>query len=397
MDSLSRRKWIKRSALGLGALTLSPFDSWANRVSLSQIENKKFLYPETQPFNEFTPPFPITETPPAILAWNENPYGFSPKAVEAMQTSIAAGNRYGWMQLNELKKKIAKKEGVGADQIMMGPGSTDLLERTAMFFFKEGGEANVITANPAYMSVVDVAQALHADWKAIKLTKDYDHDLKAMEKAIDEHTKLVYIANPNNPTGTVTNKKDLVDFCKRISKKVPVFVDEAYLEFSKNGLEDSMISLVKEGGYNVIVARTFSKIHGMAGLRCGYIVASKDLISKLNSYTIPGFGTSVPTITAVDASLYDEEHLEMCRTNIVRDREITESYLKKKKLNYLPSNTNFIIFEIPMDGKEMMSKLYEHGVMVRTFKFWDKNWCRVTIGKTAEMKIFYDAMDKIFV
>ncbi|GLB51377.1 histidinol-phosphate aminotransferase [Neptunitalea chrysea] len=393
MHSSSRRNWIKKSALGIGAVAATPFTTWANRVVIANETNSTFLHPETFPFNEFTPPYILPEKPLAILAWNENPYGFSPMALEAINESTSKANRYGWQDLMGLKKVIAEKEGVNPSNIMLGPGSTDLLERTSVYCFRDGG--NVISADPAYMSVISVAQASGATWKAIKLTENYEHDLEGMELAMDKETKLVYIANPNNPTGSKTNRNDLYEFCAKVSKKAPVFVDEAYLEFSKNGLEDSMVDLVKKGK-NVIISRTFSKIYGMAGMRCGYIVAHEDLITELSNFTIPGFGISSPTIIAAQVALDDKEHLHKCRTDILEYRDITIKYLITKNINYIPSEANFVIFEINMDGTKFTEEMYNSGIVIRTFKFWDKTWCRVTIGTDDEMRVFFNAMDKIY-
>ena len=263
----SRRNWLKKGTLTLGALALVPHEIWSRNVEIAQNTNNTFLYNTNNYFNEFTPPVLKEETSLTILRANENPYGPPPKSAKAFQKEVFGGNRYSWKTLTNLKEIIAKNEGIDTDQILMGPGSSDLLEKVAMVFFQKGG--NVISADPSYMSLIMVTKSVGGTWKSFKLLEDSQHDLDAMEAAIDSNTKLVYICNPNNPTGSITNAKKLKDFCSRVSEKVPVFVDEAYIELSKNGIKDSMNSLVAEGK-NVIVARTFSKIHGMAGLRVGY-------------------------------------------------------------------------------------------------------------------------------
>lgn len=391
--NFSRRDWLKKSTLTLGALTLIPSEIWSSNVLKAQSINSPFLYNSNNYFNEFTPPILNENESLVILRANENPYGPPPKAAKAFQDEVFKGNRYAWKTLEDLTETIAKNEGIKTDQILMAPGSSDILEKVAMVLFQNGG--NVISADPSYMSLMIVAKAVGGQWKSYKLLDDSQHDLDAMEAGIDKDTKLVYICNPNNPTGSITDAKKLRDFCSRVSEKVPVFVDEAYIELSKNGLKDSMNTLVAEGK-NVIVARTFSKIHGMAGLRIGYAIGKKETLDSINEITRGGMGITGPSIAAASASLADTDFLDDCKAKITAAREYTMAYLKAQKFSYLPSQTNFIIFEIPMDGQEFLKKIYAKNVAVRSFKFWDKNWCRVSIGTMDEMKAFTKAIGEIF-
>ncbi|MCG1034782.1 pyridoxal phosphate-dependent aminotransferase [Polaribacter sargassicola] len=391
--NLSRREWLKKGTLTIGAMALVPHDIWSRNVLAAQKEGRTFLYSSNNYFNEFTPPIVKEESALTILRSNENPYGPPPKSAKAFQDEVFSGNRYAWKTLGNLKEQIAKNEGIDTNQILMGPGSSDLLEKVAMVFFQEGG--NVISADPSYMSLIVVAKSVGGNWKSYKLLEDSQHDLDAMEAGIDENTKLVYICNPNNPTGSITDAKKLRDFCSRVSEKVPVFVDEAYLELSDNGLKDSMNTLVAEGK-NVIVARTFSKIHGMAGLRIGYAIGKKETLDIISEITRGGMGITGPSIAAAATSLENQDFLDSCKTKIADARLYTMKYLKENNFSFLPSETNFIIFEIPMEGKEFLKKIYAKNVAVKSFKFWDKNWCRVSIGTMDEMKIFTKAMTEIF-
>ncbi|MGO4911310.1 pyridoxal phosphate-dependent aminotransferase [Leeuwenhoekiella sp. W20_SRS_FM14] len=393
-SDLPRRDWLKKITFSMGALALAPTALWANAVENAQANNQKFIY-KNPVFDEFTPPkFPDLSTVNARLVWNENPYGPSKLAAKAFQDAVWDGNHYSWSSLNNLVNKIATYEGVSTDQIMMGPGSSDLLEKTALVLFQNGG--NVVSADPSYMSLVSVAKAAGGSWKPIKLTADYQHDLAAMEAAIDEDTKLVYITNPNNPTATLTDTVKLKDFCSRVSEKVPVFVDEAYLELAPEGLDASMSSLVA-AGKNVFVTRTFSKIHGMAGLRMGYMLGKKDSLAAINEITRGGMGIAGPTIAAASASMDDTEYLNMCKTKIKEARDYTTAYLDKRGFEYMPSSTNFIIFPIEMDGDAFLEQIYERKVVVRAFKFWNQNWCRVSMGTMEEMEYFTNAIDEILV
>ncbi|WP_435139606.1 pyridoxal phosphate-dependent aminotransferase [Formosa sp. A9] len=389
---ISRRSWLKQGALTMAGLAMMPTEAWSHTVTHAQKNNLTFLFNTNSSFNEFTPPKVDDTTLKAILRANENPYGPPPLAAKAFQDEVFSGNRYAWETLNQLIQNIADKEGVQTDQILMAPGSSDILEKVAMVFFQKGG--NVISADPSYMSLIHVSEAVGGHWKSYKLLPDSQHDLKAMEAGIDSNTKLIYICNPNNPTGSITNATDLKAFCSRVSTKVPVFVDEAYIELSDNGLKDSMVDLVSQGK-NVMVARTFSKIHGMAGLRIGYLVGKKETIAQINAITRGGMGITGPSVMAATTSLKGQDFLNMSKSKIAEARAYTTAYLKKKNYNYLPSQTNFIIFEIDMDGKDFLKAMYGKGVGVRAFTFWDKNWCRVSMGTMEEMQLFTDALDQI--
>lgn len=392
-STINRRNLLKKGAIALGAIALAPQDLWAKTVQDAQRNQHKFLY--TSPhFNEFTPPSLDEESLKAILRANENPYGPPAESIEAFKAVAFQGNRYAWKTLRVLVDKIVKQEGIKSDQVIMGPGSSDLLEKVGLVFFKAGG--NVVSADPSYMSLIRVAKAAGGNWKSIKLLSDCQHDLDAMAKAVDQDTQLVYICNPNNPTGSITNAKKLRNFCIEVSKKVPVYVDEAYIELSDNGMKDSMVSLIAEG-HNVLVGRTFSKIHGMAGLRIGYLMGQKDTLARVNDITRGGMGITGPSIAAAASSLDNEKFLSECKSKIKETREYTFQYLKARDFKYLPSQTNFVIFEIPMEGDKFLKKIYDKQVAVRAFKFWDKNWCRVSMGTMEEMKLFTQAIDEIFV
>ncbi len=335
--------------------------------------------------------FPILS---AKLNANENPYGPSPKALEAFKTAAPQGNRYAWKELYQLIGKIAEFEGVEDKNIMMGPGSSDLLEKTAMVLFMNGG--NVVSADPAYMSLIRVAESVGATWKPVPLKKDWSHDLKAMEAAVDADTKLVYICNPNNPTGTITDHAELLDFCSRVSEKVPVFIDEAYLAFMGEGLKKSMVSLINEGK-NVIIARTFSKIHGMAGLRVGYIVGQEETLGQLKKITRGGMGITYPSVYAAMAAMDDVEFLNKSRVLNAECKKFVYSSLESMGFEYVPSETSFIIFPIEMEGKEFLKKMTNLKVGVRAFQFMDKNWCRVSMGTMEEMKLVADAASQVLI
>lgn len=393
MNTTNRRNWLKTGLLATGGMAMAPHLSLGEmaRAPLKFDKQGNVLYSPF--FKEYVPDsFPLVKALKAKLNANENPYGPSPKAIAALQEVAKKGNRYAWRELFDLIDKIAKKEGVEAKNIMMGPGSSDLLEKTGMVLFLNGG--NVVSADPSYMSLIRVAEATGATWKSVPLKKDWSHDLKGMEKAIDADTKMVYICNPNNPTGSMTDHSELVDFCSRVSEKVPVFIDEAYMGFLEDGDKRSMVSLINKGK-DVIIARTFSKIHGMAGLRVGYMVAQPQTLEKIQKITRGGMGISYTSIFAASASMDDTEFMLKSRELNAKAREYVYGSLTKMGYTYVPSSTSFIIFPIEMEGKPFLKKMMDQQVAVRAFDIHDKNWCRVSMGTLDEMKIFIEALENI--
>ncbi|QRR00333.1 pyridoxal phosphate-dependent aminotransferase [Dyadobacter sandarakinus] len=398
---VNRRSALKTGLLTLGSLAALPQlgkaaamhynDGAFNDAPLSlDPEMRIFRSPMVREhFLENNAPKPKIVTK---LSSNENPYGPPKSAQDAIAESAKRGNRYAWQEMYDLVDKIAKKEGVTAENIMMGPGSSDLLEKTALVLFKDGG--NVVSADPCYMSLVNVAKSVGATWKAIPCKSDWSHDLKAMEAAIDKDTKLVYICNPNNPTGAITSGKELLDFCSRVSEKVPVFVDEAYLELAEGADTQSMVSLVAQGK-NVMVARTFSKIMGMAGIRVGYMAALPATLEKIQKITRGGMGIAYTSIFAASASMDDHAFQDMTRKQNTEARQYLCSNLDKMGYQYIPSYTNFVIFPINMPGKELLGKMSAKGIGVKAYDILNKPWCRVSIGTMDEMKQFVGALQEL--
>ena len=393
MNTLDRRAWLKRGMLTAAGAMVIPHVTFGKSNAKGLHINAKGQTLYSPFFKEYNANvFPDTMELLAKLNANENPYGPSPKAIEAFKNAAPMGNRYAWKELFDLMEKIAVEEKVTAKNIMMGPGSSDLLEKTAMVLFADGG--NIVSADPSYMSLIKVAEATGATWKPVPLKEDWSHDLAAMEAAIDADTKLVYICNPNNPTGSMTDHAELVDFCSRVSDKVTVFIDEAYLGFLDDAAKKSMVSLINEGK-DVIIARTFSKIHGMAGLRIGYIVAQEATLDKIQKITRGGMGISYPTIFAASVSMDDVAFQNKSRKLNAECREYVYSVLDKMGYSYVPSSTSFILFPIEMEGKEFLEKMTEQRVGVRAFDIMDKNWCRVSMGTMEEMEIFGTALQKV--
>jgi histidinol-phosphate aminotransferase len=392
-QKIDRRNLLKSGLMAIGGMTLAPHLSvgaFADQPITMDPENRIFRSPMVR--EHYLPNDLKAPKIAARLSSNENPYGPPVSAQKAVMDAVKSGNRYAGRDMFELIEKIAKKEGVTPDHLMVAPGSSDLLEKVAIVLFMKGG--NIVSADPCYMSMIRVAESVGAKWKAIPCTSDWSHDLKAMEAAIDSDTKLVYVCNPNNPTGAITKGQDLLDFCSRVSEKVPVFVDEAYIELAVGADTQSMISLLSQKK-NVIVARTFSKIMGMAGLRFGYMVALPSFLKEINKITRGGFSITNTTVAAAKASMEDNEFQNMTRKLNHEAKLYLYSNLDKMGYKYIPSYTNFVLFPVSIEGKALLSKMMDKGISIRSFDIQNKPWCRVSIGTMDEMKIFVGALQTI--
>ncbi|MGK6352489.1 pyridoxal phosphate-dependent aminotransferase [Parapedobacter sp. DT-150] len=385
----NRRTWIKSSLLAAGGIALAPSLSLAKGSGATTVPSGKSILKDiTQPWDAGAP------AAQARLSANENPYGPSETVRKAISDAIGFGNRYGHEDAARLIDLIAKKEGVTPDHIMLGPGSTDLLEKTAISLFLKGG--NIVSADPSYMSMINTTRAIGGTWKPVPLTADYAHDVEAMASAIDGQTRLVYVCNPNNPLGSLTPAAALKQFCAAASTKVPVFIDEAYLEFLPNPEENTMAGLIMQGK-DVIVARTFSKIHSMAGLRIGYIIAQPERVKTLTSIVRGTMGLCVTSLSGAIASMQDLAFQDSSRKLNTECRSYLCDELKAMGYSYIPSLTNFVIFPIKGEANTFQAALREGGVSVRMFEIDEKPWCRVSMGTMPEMELFTNVLKKITV
>ncbi|MES2520082.1 MAG: histidinol-phosphate transaminase [Bacteroidota bacterium] len=392
-NTINRRNLLKSGLMTISGMALAPHISMGAFPQASfkvDMQNRLYYSPLVREY--FLDEKPNVAAMVARLNANENPYGPPESTKKAVCDSVAGGNRYSWKELASLVDKIAKKEGVTTNHIMMGPGSSDLLEKVALVLFMKGG--NVVSADPTYMSLIRVAESVGATWKAIPCKSDWSHDLKAMEAAIDKDTKMVYICNPNNPVGSITAGKDLLDFCSRVSEKVPIFIDEAYLELAEGTGTESMVSLLSQKK-NVIIARTFSKIMGMAGLRVGYAVAQPEFLDKIQKITRGGMGISHTSVLGAMASFEDADFQSMTKKLNTECKSYVYENLTKMNYKYIPSYTNFVIFPINIPGKEFLAKMTSKGIMVRAFDIQNKPWCRVSMGTMDEMKLFVKALGEL--
>lgn len=381
---MKRRDLLKKGAIltGLYGLAFGPMHAFAGP---RQAGDGLMLTEEPEMGCETTP-VGIR----ARLSANENPFGPSAKAKQAINDALQMSYQYPITDRKKLIDAICAFEGITEDRLLLDAGSSPLLQAAAACYTP----GTIVSANPTYEDLLRRAQALGGKVVRVRLDAEYKYDLAELESAIDESTTLVYICNPNNPTATLLDTDKLKAFCERVGKKVTVFIDEAYIDLVDDPQKTTLIPMVKEG-HNMIVARTFSKLYGMAGLRCGYVVAQPDVIKKLSLYANGASSISATTLAAAVASYQDKPYMEYAYKNIMASREYLYEVLKKKAIAYIPSQTNFVIFPVNMDGAVFADKMMQEGVGVRSFRFFNKEWCRVSIGKMEEMQMFAVALDKI--
>ena len=364
----NRRNWLKQVGLGTIGLGLTSFETFAN------------LSPENYISLDL-------DKSPILLRSNENPYGPSPLARIAMQKSINSSNRYGWNLSGELISLIAKKNNVSDHNILLGAGSTEILDLVLQHTALKKG--NYILAETTFNYWTFPSEKLGIKKITVPLTADKKHDLAAMLKAIDSDTKMIYICNPNNPTGTICDHEQLVSFVKEASKNAIVFVDEAYIDFTK---EQSLSSLVIENK-NLIITKTFSKMHGLAGARIGYAVAASSTIDELSALkSSPNLSVSVASIAAAMASLNDEKFIREVYSLNEEVKKYTIEQLTKLNLTCIPSYSNFIYFSLENYKKDFFKQLEAN--KIEGTKIYEENgkWTRITIGTMKEMQQFIEAI-----
>jgi histidinol-phosphate aminotransferase len=333
---------------------------------------------------------PGTAPAPIVLCWNENPYGPSPAARAAVSEAIPEACRYPDDEMATLVAALAAREGVTPDHIVTGTGSGELLRALGLLYGRDGGE--IIAARPTYDELTHYAQRWGAALKSVPVDSQLRHDLPAMHAALAARTRAVYLCNPNNPTGTVLPAAQIREFVRSLPPEVITIVDEAYMDFAAEGASGSVADLIS-AGQRVVVLRTFSKIHGMAGMRCGYAIAPAEIAA-----TLAGARMSTPNVFAVRAaraSLGDTEFLSDCRQRIVASRARITAELTRLKLHYAEPQGNFVFFDTGMPLARFTDLMRERNILVgRLFPPYD-SWCRITIGTEPEVAAFLHALPQV--
>ena len=376
-NSVTRRRFMGGAAAALGYAGLRPtgllgWDSPRRPLSLT---------PQEYDYDSF-----------AKLASNENPYGPSERMMEAMNGAWKYSNRYGYPD-GDIQEKIAEHHGVDPDNILLGAGSGETLRVVAHTYL--GHKKKVIGVRPTYLSVFGVATGIDADAIMLPLLDDYSQDIPAMIDATLKNYRdvgLFYLCNPNNPTGMVVSAADVQRVLDEIPEDIPVLIDEAYHHFVEDPAYGTAVPYVNEGR-KVIVARTFSKIYGMAGLRLGYGIAPADMISDMRTYTT-GSVNALARWGGV-AALEDLENERFVRETTLRLRKQTTEELQTMGYEVLPSETNFFMVNTGRPAAEVRAAFRERGVLVgRDFPPM-LDYLRVSVGTEEEMARFMTAWKEI--
>ena len=327
------------------------------------------------------------------LASNENCFGPSPMAVAAIRKALRKINRYPESSSFYLRKKLASLLGVGENNLIFGNGSDEIICMAVKTFVGDGDE--VVIAKPTFLIYEIAAQLQNAKVRLVPLTRDFKYDLKEMKKAITPATKLIFIANPDNPTGTYVTKKELDEFLQGLPEKLIVFLDEAYFEFANHSFKDypNGMDYLKRPG--MIVSRSFSKVYGLAGLRLGYGIANPELVSYMERVREP-FNINILAQIGALAALDDKVFMKKTLSHVEMEREYLYSAFRKMGLEYVRSATNFIIVNVGKDCKIVFNDLLKEGIIVRDMKAWGFNmFIRVTVGTKAENRKFVVALKKV--
>lgn len=319
----------------------------------------------------------------------ENPYGPPESARRALQAALSEGNRYPRSRVAEFKEMLARDAGLTPEHVIIGAGSIELMINTGLYCGKLG--RTIVAADPTWDTTAIYAEANGAKWVKVPLTHDYRYDFDGMLAAINDDVELVYICHPNNPTGVAEKHSDLKSFVEKAAKQTRVMIDEAFIDCLDNGEEESMKHLVADND-NVVISRTFSKLWGMAGFRVGYMLGHPDFLAKLKA-TIPTLEMqSRLSVAAAIAACHDQDFMRLSRERMRQSREMVYAILEKKNLAYIPSDCNFVTFEVDEDAEAFRQRMLDRGVALKNVSFSGKQRMRVSCGMPEELRAFEKAL-----
>jgi histidinol-phosphate aminotransferase len=359
---------------------------------------KRVIKKEVFTIKPYVPGQPIDEVKRELglkdvikLASNENPYGPSPKVLKAVFREARNLNRYPDSDCYCLRKVLAKRLNVNGDQLIFGNGSDELIVLAIKALIRHGDE--VVIAKPSFL-IYDIASRLAgAKIKAVPL-KDFHYDLNAMAGTVGRKTRIVFLGNPDNPSGKYLTGQNVRDFLKKIRRDVLVFMDEAYFEYVQAGDYVDSLKLLKSHP-NVMVTRTFSKMYGLAGLRIGYGIASREFADILNRIREPFNVNSIAQAAAI-AVLQDSAYYKDIARKIGRQRQYLYRSLGKLNLDFVDSATNFVLVKVPGRASAIAKKLLQKGVIIRDMGLWGMTrYIRVTIGTAIENKRFIQSLKEV--
>jgi histidinol-phosphate aminotransferase len=366
---MSRRRFAEAIGITVGATVLTRLGESKAEASLSRGQSSDFVQ----------------------LNSNENPYGLSANGAAALTRSGRMASRYPDAVEDATRDAIARSHGVSPEQIVLGAGSSDVLRMADSAWLPEG--RRVVAAEPTFEAVLLYARVTKAEAVKVPLTSDHRHDLPKMAAAADAKTGLLYICNPNNPTGTIVSGDELDSFYARVPPSAIILVDEAYHHFVENPKYRSAVDSI--GRFpNIVVARTFSKIYGMAGLRLGYAVASKEnaeILRRNASWN----NVNAAALDIALANLADADHVPRERKKLNDTRRWLCAELDKDGRKYIPSETNFVMIHVGRDVAPLIGEFRAKKILVgRKFPSLS-DWLRVSIGKPEETAAFLAALRQI--
>jgi len=328
---------------------------------------------------------------PVRLNYNESPYGPSPLALQALSVSGPTAARYPEEAHGQMVATLANFHHVRPENILLGCGSTEILRAADMAFLQAG--QNIVAAEPTFEAVLEYAGVAHAKAVKIPLTADQRHDLPRMAAACTSKTGIVYVCNPNNPTGTIVPRAEMEEFVSRVSPATLILVDEAYFHF----VEDPSYSSVASWFFqypNVLAVRTFSKIYGLAGMRLGYGIGAKETIAALSTQSLDD-NVNAAVIPSALVALADTAYAVSCRDRLNSSRRWLADQLTKGGWRFIPSQANFLMIDAGTDVKPLLAQLEARGIIVgRRFASLN-NFLRVTIGTQDETEAFFAVFKEV--
>ena len=325
------------------------------------------------------------------LERNENPYGPSRRTAEAIRRASTLANRYP-LAANDLIGNIARLHGVKSEQVILGCGSTEILRVAAQAFL--GPKKKLLQGSPAFDALGFYARSVQAEVISLPLTHDYSHDLASMAGRTTGSTMLVYICNPNNPTGSITPRKAIEEFIRKLPAGVLVLIDEAYHHYAgESSMYASFIDHPLESE-RVIVTRTFSAVYGLAGLRLGYGIASSKLAEQMRAFCTFDSVNTVALHAAIEA-LADTEAVQTFIKRNADDRQEFFNQAMARMLKPIDSHTNFVMMNTNRSAKEVIEHFRQHGVIIGPFLVGMDTYVRVSLGTPSEMGQFWQVWDRL--
>ena len=327
------------------------------------------------------------------LASNESPLPPSPKVIKAIEETASKVNRYPDGGCYYLKKALSNKLGVSADEIVFGNGSDEIILMALKALVAPGDD--VVVAAPTFQ-IYHIASMIEGAKVNVVPSKNYKYDLDGMLEAVTPKTKVIFIANPDNPTGTYITENELSRFLERVPDDVLVFLDEAYYEFAKGEDYPESLKYLKNTNKKIVIARTFSKAYSLAGLRIGYGITSKDFADVLNKVREP-FNVNLVAQAAALAALDDEAYMEKSVSMIKKEMQRYSDFFDSLGINYVKSKANFLLANIGIDSTDVFQGLMKRGIIVRDMVGWGlPKHIRVNVGLEEENNAFFEAFKGVY-